>query len=430
MSTFALSNVYNNYLTTFSPKTTRYDNHKRDELRYTYNKIVEISKDEPIFMLDRGTSSQNYAIELKENARELKNTITSLTSEHSRSVLDKKVASSSDPDKVAVTYIGSDDSLDSAPDFDIDVISLASSQVNIGNYLKDDDIHLEPDLYSFDVHINDTDYEFQFSIENGDSNRDIQNKIARLINRSNIGISASVTEKEGKTSLRLESTAAGRRIDDGPSFSISDDKTGMKPGTVDYFGLDSIAHNATNASFLINGQPKSTSTNSFTVGRAYEVELKGLTEDGNPVHVGLKADIEALTENINSLTGAYNDFLRKASEYTQTYGRSNRIMNEMQTLAAHFASDLTSVGLNMKDDGSIEIDQSLLKSTATTEDPKSSLKAVEQFTHALVNKSDQVSLNPMHYADQIIVAYKNPGKNLINPYVTSLYTGMMFSSYC
>ena len=52
------------------------------------------------------------------------------------------------------------------------------------------------------------------------------------------------------------------------------------------------------------------------------------------------------------------------------------------------------------------------------------------FTHSLVRKSDQISLDPMNYVNNIVVAYKNPGKNFATPYITSAYSGMMFNSYC
>ena len=55
---------------------------------------------------------------------------------------------------------------------------------------------------------------------------------------------------------------------------------------------------------------------------------------------------------------------------------------------------------------------------------------IKSFAKALYQKSDQVSLNPMEYVDKTIVAYKNPGKNFANPYITSAYSGMMFNSYC
>ena len=42
-----LNTVYNNYLTAYTPKTlTRYDTHKKSELRNVYNSIVKLNKEE------------------------------------------------------------------------------------------------------------------------------------------------------------------------------------------------------------------------------------------------------------------------------------------------------------------------------------------------------------------------------------------------
>ena len=46
-------------------------------------------------------------------------------------------------------------------------------------------------------------------------------------------------------------------------------------------------------------------------------------------------------------------------------------------------------------------------------------------------RATSMLLNPMEYANKTIVAYKNPLKdNYSTPYITSIYSGMMFNSYC
>lgn len=45
----ALNTVYNFYMTTYAPKTnSRYDTHKKSELRSVYNSIVDQNKDAPV----------------------------------------------------------------------------------------------------------------------------------------------------------------------------------------------------------------------------------------------------------------------------------------------------------------------------------------------------------------------------------------------
>ncbi len=430
MSAFTLSNIYSNVLTSYAPKSTRYDSHKRDELKSVYKSIVKQNEDAPLFLMDESGESQKFAVNLKEDARELKNTISSLTSDYSSSILDKKIASSGNEDLVEAKYIGPDDTINDAPSFDISVEELASNQVNIGTFLPEGPVSLEPGNYSFDINVNDTDYEFQFSIENGDTNVDVESRIARLISHANIGLNASVIPGEKSSALRIESTSTGIRGSDGLNFLVSDENTSRKKGAVDYFGISNVSHYPSNASFTINGKEHTAFSNNFTVDKSFELNLKGTTEEGDAVHIGLKTDLDALTDNINNLAGAYNDFIRKAAEYTNSYGRSGKFMYEMSALAGSYANALDAVGLALQEDGTLSVDSKLLMSSASEADPKESLSAIQKFTNALTRKSNEISLNPMKYADQVVVAYKNPGKNFPNPYVTSMYSGMLFSSYC
>jgi len=55
---------------------------------------------------------------------------------------------------------------------------------------------------------------------------------------------------------------------------------------------------------------------------------------------------------------------------------------------------------------------------------------MRELTGRLYHKTSQISLNPMKYVDKTVVAYKNPGKNFANPYVSSNYSGMLFNFYC
>ena len=76
------------------------------------------------------------------------------------------------------------------------------------------------------------------------------------------------------------------------------------------------------------------------------------------------------------------------------------------------------------------IDQDTLRRTAVhTRDINETFGSLKNFSNMLLRKSDQVSLNPMDYVEKVMVAYKNPGHNYPNPYITSAYTGMMFDGY-
>ena len=45
----ALNTIYNHYLSAYAPKgTTRYDAHKRRELKSIYNTILKLNKESPL----------------------------------------------------------------------------------------------------------------------------------------------------------------------------------------------------------------------------------------------------------------------------------------------------------------------------------------------------------------------------------------------
>ena len=432
MASLALQNVYNNFLPQFMPKTTRYDTHKKDELRNVYAAIMRQTKESPLFLPVSGDGVIEYAVNMKENARDLKNVIASLSNDDSLSLLDKKTAFSTDEGVAVAKYIGDNSSVDAdeTPSFDLGVQRLASKQTNMGSFIDDGVMTLEPDTYSFDIHIGDTDYEFQFNVEPDDTNKDMEDKLARLINRSNIGVEVSVVSDDaGRSALKIDSVQTGRPGGKDSIFTVSDNNTSKRAGAVDYFGLGDVTMPPHDAEFTLNGNPHSSSSNSFTIDRAYEVTLKGRSEAGEDTHIGLKPDVESLISNVESLVEGYNKFITKATEYTEAYGMSNKFRNEMRGIQNVYRHELDAIGLTFKDNGELEIDDKYLKAAAFEGDHNETLRPITDFASEILMEAKQISLNPMNYTDRIVVEYKNPGHNFANPYVSSMYSGMIFSSY-
>ena len=140
--------------------------------------------------------------------------------------------------------------------------------------------------------------------------------------------------------------------------------------------------------------------------------------------------MESLAENINTLVRGYNSFLQAVAKYTGSQPKSNRLLTEMSGTARVYSHDLTSVGLHLNQDGSLTVNNDLLRQAAMSDDAKDTFSTMKGFTNSILRKTNQVSLDPMNYVNNIIVAYKNPGRNYATPYITSAYSGMMFNSYC
>lgn len=431
----AITNAYNYYMTTYAPKQSRgrYSAHKQSELKEVYNSIVKMSKESPTYLYDSSKSVYKYAINIKEEALGLKDALTALTNESDpTSIIGRKIANSSEPDKIAVSYIGSDSSADSKTSYDIEVSNLAKPQVNTGKYLPEDELGLLPNDYLFELKLGKNTYEFKFHISHNDTNRSIQNRLSNLINNSDIRVSSKVvSDDKGNSALQITSDYTGTQKPDSiPTiFSITSSSDDMDD-VVKYFGLQKVSQFPENAVFTLNGEERTSSSNTFTINDSFELTIKKPTEEGKPINIGFKTDTDTIADNIKSLVEQYNSMIETASQYTTVNKvQSHSLSRDLNKLTTQFYNPLESIGLNVNEDGKISIDDNLLYQSLE-EDTDETVQTVFNYKSALVNKTDSVLLNPMEYVNRTIVTYPNPGKTFTNPYVTSIYSGMLFNSYC
>ena len=209
----ALNTVYNHYLTSYSRSpASKYDAHNKNELRDIYHSIVKLNKEAPLYLLDSSKESHAFAIGVKEGARDLHNVIASLGGLKEDELLNKKAAFSTDENIVSAQFIGKTGSDTEIPSFEVEVRSLATPQVNLGNFLPSGSLQLPVDTYSFDIRIHNTNYEFQYKVTEDDTNLSLQKKLARLISGAGIGIDAVVETDDDLSALKLTSSATGAPI--------------------------------------------------------------------------------------------------------------------------------------------------------------------------------------------------------------------------
>ncbi len=428
----AVSNtIFNNYLSAFgAPKISKYDTHKKSELRSTYNSIVKANKDAPWYLPVKDQEAKIGAIGLKESARNLRTSLAEVGGLDEDGAFNKKHASSTDPDTVSVDFIG-DDNTESVPSFEIEVKQLASPQENVGNYLPGDQAFLPEDNYSFDVNIGEMNYEFQFHISEGETNRSIQERLVRLVNNAGIGLNASLESDGDYSAIRISSDSSGVSSGKETIFSISDDRTSKASGSVAYFGLDKVNSYPTNAVFALNGEERSASSNHFTIGKMYEVTLNELSPEGSPTTISIKADIESVEENVGHVIGSFNEFLKAVNSYTGQGIKTKLLDNELNGITGAYKDALGDLGITVESNGSLSIDTEKLREVAEgSDDIGKTFSTLKDFSNSMMKKSSQVSLDPMQYVNRKVVAYKNPGHNLSSPYTSSIYSGMMFNYSC
>lgn len=428
-----IDSAYNYYLSTYAGKTTsRYDAHKKSELRNIYNSIVKINKESPLYKFTLKEDVPKFAIDIKESARKIQNVVTSLSdSDDINNALRKKIAVSSQEEIVSAIYTGNAPKTEHQNDFDIEVLALAKPQINLGTYLDKRRLDISPGTYSFDLQTASSAYEFQFNVNSNDTNHSLQTKIANLIADANINLNASVVEdSHGMSAIEIESVATGHIDGKDALFSISPQGTHRSMIALDVLGIDHIAQHSEDSSFLLNGTPHSSYGNTFTINNTFEVTLHGISEKDHPASIGFKADVDAISDNIQTLVDSYNSILFTADKYAVSQPQSSRLSADMSKVAFTFQNNLESLGLLVNDRGHISIDRALLEDAVTQEEFSENLSVLNDFKNLLGSKAAKASLDPMKYVDKIVVTYKNPGKNFSSPYVTSLYSGMMMNRYC
>ena len=424
-----ISSVYSYYLSQYGNKSnSKYDSHTRTQLKNTYSKVVKINSQTPVYKLDLSTAAQKYAIDLKEHARALENITEDLSDGADGTMTFKKSAVSSNVSAVNASYITDFGAASDDESFDINVKQLACSQLNTGNYLQPRSKHIKPGEYSFDLSINDVIYEFQFKVDNSETTNNIQNKIARLINRSNIGLTANIKEDNlGNTAINIESETTGINGTTPVIFSIKSDDASNQP-LIDTLGLDRVTQYPANAIFDVDGDERSSMSNSITINKAYDVKLSKVTEE--PVTISLKADADSIVESLNELVAGYNNLISVTNDENNNHFQgTEKLQNEIASIARSYKKQLADSGLSLNKDGTISADKEVIINADNKDALSHIYESLNSFKNSIKEKAEDIALNPMDYVNNKIIAYKNPLRSFPDPYNLSAYTGMMFNGY-
>lgn len=427
--TVMISSVYSYYLSQYGNKSnSKYDSHTRTQLKNTYSKVIKINSQTPVYKLDLSTAAQKYAIDLKEHARALENITEDLSDGADGTMTFKKSAVSSNASAVNASYITDFGAASDDESFDINVKQLACSQLNTGNYLQPRSKHIKPGEYSFDLSINDVIYEFQFKVDNSETTNNIQNKIARLINRSNIGLTANIKEDNlGNTAINIESEATGINGTTPVIFSIKSDDASNQP-LIDTLGLDRVTQYPANAIFDVDGDERSSMSNSITINKAYDVKLSKVTEE--PVTISLKADADSIVESLNELVAGYNNLISVTNDENNNHFQgTEKLQNEIASIARSYKKQLADSGLSLNKDGTISADKEVIINADNKDALSHIYESLNSFKNSIKEKAEDIALNPMDYVNNKIIAYKNPLRSFPDPYNLSAYTGMMFNGY-
>ena len=434
-----IASAYAYYLSTYgNHRPSRYDSHKKSDLRKIYNQMVKTNKESPLYKLTNEDEAARYAIDIKENAKAIQNVVASLSDSYGdfADSFRKRVAVSSDDNTVGVRYVGDGHEENIVDTLNIEVARLSSPQVNVGNYLKNDSLSFIPGTYSFDLSTNSSSYEFQFNVNPGENNLDVMKKLANLINHSTLSINAAIrsgstdTGDSGTSALTLTSTQTGLNENETYLFDISPAVNSNSIKAMDLLGIHKVTHAPENSLFYLNGEEFSSRSNTFTINNTLELTLKNPTTAGKTTEICFKTDSDAVADNIMLLVDAFNGILKTAETSSEeAAGSTNKLRSEISGLSLARKESLGKIGLKVADNGSITMDKDVLTGAISPEHSEETFATLSRFKNAIGAKADHVAINPMQYVNKKVVAYKNPSKSWAAPYFSSVYSGMMLDRY-
>ena len=256
-----IQSVYNYLVPEFMPKQPAASNntHKKSELRSLYTHIVNLNKKSPLYKVKLSNDSQMFAISLKESSIALNNSISELSSKENSPFYQMRVMSEC-PDKVAANIVSKDTSNLTEP-FTLELKKLAQPQINASKVVHKRNAPPKSGSYSFIVNVEENSYEFQFNIKPDTNNKEILNKLAKFINKSNIGIQASVEEAD-KDYIYLSIISNNTGDIGEPLFSFEDTHApSMQKGLAEFYDFNYTAQNSSNAHFSLSGEDNQALTN-------------------------------------------------------------------------------------------------------------------------------------------------------------------------
>ncbi len=428
-----ISSAYTYYLSQYAGRensntNNRYTTHKKSELRNIYNSMVKANRRSPLYKIEEPDEAQKYAIDLKEASFALIDVASALEDGDSKSGFVSKKASSSNENVAVARYIGDDDGSNSMKEYRLNVKNIATSQINTGNYFDPDRSDLDVGAYSFDLNIGEYSYEFQFNVNSQDDNRSVEEKLVRLINRSNVGLKAAVKANEtGQIALSLESVNTGLSEGRDRIFEVTDNKEGNN--AVAILGIDNVVVEAANAQFTVNGLENSSPSNTFIINKEFEVTVKEASVGEKDTVIGFKADLDAIIDNLSTLVEGYNKIVGLAREKTDGTYENSKLLRDITGMSKDYRDYLESSGLKVDEEGFMRIDEALVAQAAEEGTLTESLERFTSFKDMLLRKASDISINPMNYVNKKLIAYPNPIRGFTNPYVSSIYSGMMYNGY-
>lgn len=140
-------------------------------------------------------------------------------------------------------------------------------------------------------------------------------------------------------------------------------------------------------------------SNSITINKAYDVKLSKVTEE--PVTISLKADADSIVESLNELVAGYNNLISVTNDENNNHFQgTEKLQNEIASIARSYKKQLADSGLSLNKDGTISADKEVIINADNKDALSHIYESLNSFKNSIKEKAEDIALQPYGLCQQ------------------------------
>lgn len=402
-----INNINSNYYTSLYGVNSLYGNNSTNPYSKLYDALNSYAGSSLNNRNTVGTvdyTSMNSITELRSGAKDVRDVLSSM---QSGAAFKKTTAVSSNSEALSINSSSTVNA--KLADKSVDIEKIATGQANEGQAMKASNRAAAGD-YKIQIETGGKSYTVSFKVNAGETNQQMQQKMADAINNQNIGVTASVSKDGNNSTLTVQSKNTGDSANS--RFSIRD----VAGNAVSKTGTGAATQDAQDAVYSVDGEKFTSKSNVVSLGDGVSATLEKATTES--VKVGIGASEEAAVSSAKKLVENFNSLLTNAAG-------GSRLSRELSSVSRSYASSLSKIGIDVAKDGSLSVNQDKLNAAAKDGKLQDFFKQDMGKTYGFSNNLSRVAGNversPLNYTS----VQTNSGSSFSN---SNIYNNVLASN--
>lgn len=304
-------------------------------------------------------------------------------------------------------------------DYKIEVSQLATGKSITYNELSSTGNELVKDG-SISIDNGKSSYTFDVNTENALNNKDAMNKIAETVNKAGIDVKATVVEKDGKSSLKLQSTTTGENSKLAVTFgSDLNNAVSVK-----------VTEAGKNAKYKVNDVDYTSESNTVNLSSTVKATLNGI---GNAQISSDNVDSKKVVDAVKKFANDYNKVVSFLDKNSSKSTKIEGLADSFESIK-NKSNSLAEIGITVEDDGRLSVNEDKLKSVVNSDYKK--VKNVFGGSSGIASETYNRVQNAMNNSKNLYPSFKfNSGdssiyssnnSNIIYSQYNSIYSSGLF----